>query len=88
MRENLYCVRKRLKFIITVDFGFFVDKKIFINESLMLKNKEFFKDCLKFKKDNSYKFLWINVGKIFLRRNVDFFVIFINFFVDILLLLF
>lgn len=85
MRESLYWLRKRLKFIIIVDFGFFVDKKIFINESLMFKNKELFKDCLKFKNDKSYKFLWINVGKIYLRRNVDFLVIFINFFVDILL---
>ena len=71
MRESLYRARKRLKSIITAYFGFSVDKKIFINESLTPKNKELFKDCLTFKKDNNYKFLWTNAGKILLRRNAD-----------------
>ena len=83
MRENLYRARKRLKSITTADLGFPVDKKIFINESLTSKNKELFKDCLKFKKDNSYKFLWTNAGKIFLRRNADSPVIPINSSADI-----
>ena len=54
MRERLYRARKRLKSITTADFGFSVDKKIFINESLTPRNKELFKVCLRFKKDNSY----------------------------------
>lgn len=83
MRESLYRARKRLQSITTADFGFSVDKKIFINESLTPKNKELFKDCLKFKKDNSYKFLWTNAGKIYLRRNVDSPVIPINSSADI-----
>ena len=41
------------------------------SESLTQKNKEQFNDCLKFKKDHSYKFLWTNAGKIFLRRDAD-----------------
>lgn len=45
VRERLYRARKRLKSIATADFGFSVDKKIFINESLTPKNKELFKDC-------------------------------------------
>ena len=57
MRESLYRSRKRLKSITTADLGFSVDKKIFINESLTPKNKELFKDCLKFKNDKTYKFL-------------------------------
>ena len=83
MRERLYRSRKRLKSITTADLGFSVDKKIFINESLTPKNKELFKDCLKFKNDKSYKFLWTNAGKIFLRRNADSPVIPINSFADI-----
>ena len=51
MRERLYRSRKRLKSITTADLGFSVDKKIFINESLTPKNKELFKDCLKFKNE-------------------------------------
>lgn len=83
VRERLYRARKRLKSITTANFGFSVEKKIFINESLTPKNKELFKDCLRFKKDNSFKFLWTNAGKIFLRRNADSPVILINSSVDI-----
>ena len=83
MRESLYRSRKRLKSITTADLGFSVDKQIFINESLTPKNKELFKDCVKFKNDKSYKFLWTNAGKIFLRRNADSPVIPINSFADI-----
>ncbi|XP_067020714.1 uncharacterized protein [Acropora muricata] len=83
VRERLYRARKRLKSITTADFGFSVDKKIFINESLTPRNKELFKVCLRFKKDNSYKFLWTNAGKIFLRRNADSPVIPINSSADI-----
>ena len=71
------------KSVTTADFGFSVDKKIFINESLTPKNKELFKNCLKFKKDKSYKFLWTNAGKIFLRRSADSPVIPINSSADI-----
>ena len=83
MRERLYRARKRLKSITTADFGFSVNKKIFINESLTPRNKELFKVCLRFKKDNGYKFLWTNAGKIFLRRNADSPVIPINSSADI-----
>ena len=71
MRENFYRATKRLKSVSTGDLGFSEAKKIYINESLTQKNKELFKDCLKFKKDHSYKFLWTNAGKIFLRRDAD-----------------
>ena len=71
VRENFYSARKRLKSVSTADLGFSEAKKIYINESLTQKNKELFKDCLKFKKDHSYKFLWNNAGKIFLRRDTD-----------------
>ena len=71
MREHFYCARKRLKSVSMADLRFSKAKKIFINESLMQKNKELFKDCLKFKKDHSCKFLWTNAAKIFLRRDAD-----------------
>ena len=69
--ENFYRARKRLKTVSTADLGFSEAKKIYINESLTQKNKELFKDCLKFRKYHSYKFLWTNAGKIFLRRDAD-----------------
>ena len=71
VRENFYSARKRLKSVSTADLGFSEAKKIYINESLTQKNKELFNDCLKFKKDHSYKFLWTNAGTIFLRRDAD-----------------
>ena len=71
VRENSYLARKRLKSVSTADLGFSEAKKIYINESLTQKNKELFNDCLKFKKDHSYKFLWTNAGTIFLRRDAN-----------------
>ena len=72
VRENFYRARKRLKTVSTADLGFSEAKKMYIiNESLTQKNKELFKDCLTFRKYHSYKFLWTNAGKIFVRRDVD-----------------
>ncbi|CAH3024209.1 unnamed protein product, partial [Porites evermanni] len=72
VRENFYLARKRLKSVSTADLRFSEANKIYINKSLTQKNKELFNDCLKFKKDHSYKFLWTNAGTIFLRRDADF----------------
>lgn len=44
------------------------EDRIFINESLTQSNKEFFKDCLKIKKDEGFQFLWTSGGKIFMRK--------------------
>jgi len=71
IRENLYRARKNLKSISTVDLGYSVANKIYVNESLTEKNKEIFKLCLKCKRDLSYKFLWTNAGRIFLRKNLS-----------------
>ena len=69
-RENLYRARKNLKSVSTVDLGYSVANKIYVNESLTNRNKELFKLCLKCKRDFSYKFLWTNAGRIFLRKNL------------------
>ena len=69
-RENLYRARKNLKSVSTVDLGYSVANKIYVNESLTKRNKELFKLCLKCKRDFSYKFLWTNAGRIFLRKNL------------------
>ena len=70
-RENLYRARKNLKSISTADLGYSVANKIYINESLTEKNKELLKLCLKCKQDHSYKFLWTNAGRIFLKENMS-----------------
>ena len=51
------------------DLGYYEEYKIFINDSLIKRNKELFKDCLKVKKDKGFKFLWTNGGKIFMRKD-------------------
>ena len=70
-RENLYRARKNLKSVSTIDLGYPVANKIYVNESLTEKNKELFKLCLKCKRDYSYKFLWTNAGRICLRKNLS-----------------
>ena len=70
-RENLYRARKNLKSVSTIGLGYPVANKIYVNESLTEKNKELFKLCLKCKRDYSYKFLWTNAGRIFLRKNLS-----------------
>ena len=59
VREKFYRARKVLKDITSPDLGFSEEDRIFINESLTQCNKEFFKDCLKIKKDEGFQFLWI-----------------------------
>lgn len=70
-RETFYRARKELKNVTTEALGYSETNKIFINESLTQKNKDLFNDCLQFKKDHSYKFIWTYGGKIFLRKDVD-----------------
>ena len=55
----------------TVDLGYSVANKVYVNESLTEKNKELLRLCLKCKNDLSYKFLWTNAGRIFLRKNLS-----------------
>jgi hypothetical protein len=43
--------------------------RIFVNESLTQKNKDLFNECLKFKKDKGFRFLWAYAGTIFMRWN-------------------
>lgn len=41
--------------------------KIFINESLTARRRQLFHDCLQFKKEKGYKYLWTRNGKILLK---------------------
>ena len=68
VREKFYRARKVLKDITSPDLGFSEEDRIFINESLTQSNKEFFKDCLRIKKDEGFQFLWTSGGKIFMRK--------------------
>ena len=45
------------------------DSAMCINESLTQYGSELFGRVNKFKKENKYKFLWMNNGKIYLRKH-------------------
>jgi mRNA-degrading endonuclease YafQ of YafQ-DinJ toxin-antitoxin module len=44
-------------------------KAIFVNEHLTPYNKQMFKKCKEFAKNNQYKYVWTKNGKIYLRQN-------------------
>ena len=56
---------------LTRDIGHsrFSDNKIYVSESLSPRNKELFRDCLKFKRDHNFNYIWTQSGKIHLRKN-------------------
>ena len=59
-KEQFYHSRKHVKKKSTKDIGLsqFSDNGIFVSESLTSKNKLLFKDCLKFKKESNYKYIY------------------------------
>ena len=73
VKDQFYQGCKYLKDKSTKDLGFSLslDGHIFISESLTSKNKELFKDCLKFKKDHSFRYIWTQSGRIYLKKNKD-----------------
>jgi len=44
-------------------------ESLFVNESLTRTNRSRFNQCLKFKKDNNFKYIWTKNGAILLRKN-------------------
>jgi repressor of nif and glnA expression len=69
VKESFYRAHKVLRYHTTTKLGYNISNKIFINESLTESNKALFKECIKAKKDEDYKFIWVSNGiKIFLRK--------------------
>ncbi|XP_028410709.1 uncharacterized protein LOC114533395 [Dendronephthya gigantea] len=72
-KERFYKARKYLKDKSTRDIGIstVTENKIFISESLTSKNRELFKECLKFKRDHDFRFIWTRSGRLFLRKDTN-----------------
>ena len=70
-RDLFYKARSKLKSYNTSDIGLGRngESKIYIQESLTEAKRNLFKSCLKFRKDQKYKFIWTYYGVIYLRRN-------------------
>lgn len=71
IKDQFYHSRKKLKDKTTRDLGLsrFAENKIYISESLSRRKKELFNECLKFKREWHFKFIWTNSGKIYLRKD-------------------
>ena len=71
IRDLFYKARSKLKSynVSDISLGCYGESNIFIQESLMETKRKLFKNCLKFRKDQKYKFIWTYYGVIHLRRN-------------------
>lgn len=78
IKDKFYKARKQLKECTTTDLGHEVSNRIFINESLTEENRRVFNECLKFKKEQQFTFIWTSNGKTYIRKNKDSNAIIIN----------
>ena len=71
IKEQFYRGRKHLRNMTTRDIGLwrFSGNKIYVSESLSPRNKELFRDCLKFERDHNFNYIWTQSDKIHLRKN-------------------
>ena len=71
IQDHFYKARSKLKSynISDVGLGHYGESNIFIQESLTEAKRKLFKNCLKFRKDQNYKFIWTYYGVICLRHN-------------------
>ena len=70
IRDRFYKARPKLKWynIIDIGLGRHGESNIFVQESLTGAKKKLLKNCLKFRKDRNFKFIWTYYGVIYLRR--------------------
>ena len=54
-----------------VDLGGISDNNIYISECLTGKNRVLEEECLKFRRDYKFKYIWTNQGRIYMRRDKD-----------------
>ena len=71
IRDRFYKARTKLKSynIREIGLGRYGENNIFIQESLTEAKRKLLKNCLKFRKEQNYKFIWTYYGVIYLRRN-------------------
>ena len=71
IRDRFYKARPKLKCynISVIGLGRHGESNIFIQESLTGVKRKLLTNCLKFRKDQNFKFVWTYYGVIYLRRN-------------------
>ena len=72
-KELFYRSRKKLagKTTKDINLGRISNNNIYISESLTAKNRSLFKECLKFRRDHRFMYIWTNQGRVYLRRDKD-----------------
>ena len=70
IRDRFYKARPMLKCynIIDIGLGRHGESNTLVQESLTGAKKKLLKNCLKFRKDQNFKFIWTYYGVIYLRR--------------------
>ena len=71
VKERYFKGRKQLKDHTTCDLGLSPERRIFINESLTVRNKTLFNESMKAKKDLNISYIWTSNGRIYLRKSQD-----------------
>ena len=70
-KERFFKARKHWKNKTTSDIGMASSNKIFISESLTTKNRELFHECLQFKRNHYFKFIWTRSGRVYVRKDTN-----------------
>lgn len=67
-KEEFLEARKK-KMINAKDLGYEEENIIYLNHDLTKANQYLFKEVLKYKRENNYRFAWISRGKIYMRKD-------------------
>lgn len=72
IKDKFYKARNRLKNCTTDEIpGVEAKNRIFINESLTEENRRVFNECLKFRREKKFAFIWTSNGITYMRKNKD-----------------
>lgn len=73
VKDSFYKAKKNLKGKTSRDLGItrVAERNIYISESLTVRNKVLFNQCLSLKRDLKYSYIWTYFGRIFLRKDSD-----------------
>ena len=72
IKDKFYKARNRLKNCTTDEIpGVEAKSRIFVNESLTEENRRVFNECLKFRREKKFAFIWTSNGITYMRKNKD-----------------
>lgn len=69
VRDKIYKSRRSLISKTSADLCYHEQSRIFINESLTYQARQLLKSVKAFKRENNYRFVWTNNGKVLLKKD-------------------